>query len=104
LKLDQGTSYAKPEDALSNAVNSVVFHDRAECPGAPESRRILMPVFRSDDSDLTVLNSADQSKASSVSVGGLIGMVFATLAGVAMVGWLYLITKIVWASIDWFMS
>jgi hypothetical protein len=60
-----------------------------------------MSVLPSDYRSGTIEDDVDQSAASSSPKERLVGTTFATLAGVAMAGWLYLIAKAVWASIGW---
>jgi hypothetical protein len=60
-----------------------------------------MSVLPSDYRNVTIEDDADQSAASSGRKERLVGTTFATLAGVAMAGWLYLIAKALWASIGW---
>ena len=58
-----------------------------------------MSVLPADDRSGTI--GVDQSKSSSGWKDRLIWVIFATLAGVAMAGWLYLIAKAIWACIGW---
>lgn len=61
-----------------------------------------MSVLPADDRSGTV--GIDQFESRSSLKDWMVGMTFATLAGVAMVGWLYLIAKVLWASIGWLLS
>jgi hypothetical protein len=58
---------------------------------------ILSSVHRSG----AIEDDANQSVASSSLKDRLVGTMFATLAGVAMAGWFYLIAKALWASVSW---
>jgi hypothetical protein len=60
-----------------------------------------MSVLPSDYRSGAIDDDADQSAVSSSPKDRLIGATFAILAAVAMAGWLYLIAKALWASIDW---
>jgi len=60
-----------------------------------------MSVLPSDDRSVTIGNTMGPSGSASVRKDRLVGTTFAILAGVAMAGWLYLIAKMVWASISW---
>jgi hypothetical protein len=60
-----------------------------------------MSVLPSDYRSGAIDDDADQTGASSSLKDRLVGTTFATLAGVAMAGWLYLIAKALWACIGW---
>jgi hypothetical protein len=59
-----------------------------------------MSVLPADDRVATV-NVDRPDSTSSPLKDRLLGMIFVTLAGVAMAGWLYLIAKVLWACIGW---
>jgi hypothetical protein len=59
-----------------------------------------MSIFSADDR-IAVRDSADRPDFRSSLKGRLLGMTFATLAGVVMTGWLYLIGRGLWACIVW---
>jgi hypothetical protein len=60
-----------------------------------------MSVLPSDYRSGAIEDDADQPAAPSSAKDRLVGTTFATLAGVAMAGWLYLIAKALWASLGW---
>jgi hypothetical protein len=61
-----------------------------------------MSVLPSDDRSATIGDNADPSQSSSTNLKDrMVGKAFAILAGVAVAGWLYLIVKVLWASISW---
>jgi hypothetical protein len=60
-----------------------------------------MSVLHSDDRDGAIDDSTDQSESASGPKARMIGVTFAIVAGVAMAGWLYLIAKVLWSSINW---
>jgi hypothetical protein len=53
------------------------------------------------DNRIAVSENADRPDSRSNLKASLLGMTFATLAGVVMTGWLYLISKVLWACISW---
>jgi hypothetical protein len=60
-----------------------------------------MSVLPSDEQNLTIGGSVDMLESRSRLKAGLVGVMFATLAGTAMAGWLYLIGKLLWACVGW---
>jgi hypothetical protein len=67
-----------------------------------ESIRVTMTVLPSDERSGTA--GVDQSGSGSSVKDWMVGMTFATLAGVATAGWFYLIAEALWASIGWLLS
>jgi hypothetical protein len=63
-----------------------------------------MSILPADDRVTTVADDADRSALRSRLKGSLVRITFATLAGVAMAGWFYLIGKVLWACIGWLLS
>jgi hypothetical protein len=60
-----------------------------------------MSASPSDHQSGAIKDGADQVATSSSLKVRLVGATFVTLAGVAMVGWLYLIAKVLWVSVGW---
>jgi hypothetical protein len=60
-----------------------------------------MSSMPADDRIATNGDDAERSASRTRLKGSLVGMTFATLAGVTMAGWLYLIGKVLWACIVW---
>jgi hypothetical protein len=60
-----------------------------------------MSVLHSDDRGGAIDDNANQPESASSPRARIVGVTFAIVAGVAMAGWLYLIGKVVWSSINW---
>jgi hypothetical protein len=60
-----------------------------------------MSVSPSDSRSSAIGDKIDQPAISSGRKERLVGTAFVTLAGVAMAGWLYLITKVLWVFLVW---
>ena len=59
-----------------------------------------MSILPADDR-IAISDNADRRDSRSGLKARLLGMTFATLAGVVMAGWLYLIGMGLWACIEW---